>query len=527
MSTPTEQKVHHDINSLKTIVQVESRGSVLSSGGQNTISETNRKESNNPPPPAYTAECKPDPYMVTWSGPKDHENTRNMSICHKYLVCVILTGCGFQVTSLSTTWSQAISSISSELHTSKTLATLGVTLFTFGLGIGPLFFSPISEFYGRRPVYLTAMAMYCLFQLMTVLGESIELMLAGRFMAGFAGSAFMTVISGTFSDLFEKKDMPIPTLMFTIGPFVGPGLGPIIGGSICTHWGYRWIFKAMLLWSFILLILVGILVPETYEPILLKEKAERMRKRCPNIKYYAPIERAKDSSILSTVVLSPKRPLMMLALDPVIFVSSLYSGILLAIIYLFFVVYPIVFRDIYQFTPGQTSMTFIAITVGMKLTAFTYPIWTRVYKKLTAANDDKEQPEYHLPQLIAGSILVPIGLCIFAATIRQSIHYLVPIFASGLFGFGCLLVFNGIFSYIFDSYKAHAASATACNTFMRSIMAGVFPLFGAQLFHKLGSSNACFMLAGMTLIVIPAPIAFFKYGSWLREKSRFTPKSDF
>ena len=373
---------------------------------------------------------------------------------------------------------------------------------------------------------MTAMLMYCSSQLLTVLGETMPLILVGRLLAGLGGGVFLTVVAGTFSDLFDKRDMSIPTLLFSIGPFIGPGVGPLLGGWINESWGYRWVFKTMLFWSFSLLVLVGVVVPETYEPILLKKKAKMLRKRHSDAGFYAPIERSNNGGILSTVILSPKRPLMMLMLDPVIFITSLYSGILLTIIYLFLVSYPIVFKEIYHFDALTTSRTFMGITVGMILTAFTYPIWEHIYYKLIVRYEGEEHPEFHLPQMMAGSIIVPIGLTIFAATIKPNIHFMVPIVASAVFGFGCLLVFNSIFLYILDVYKDYAASVAACNVFLRCIMAGVFPLFGLKLFRRLGFSNACFLLAGITLLLAPSPIIFFKYGRWLRQKSRFTAESE-
>lgn len=155
-------------------------------------------------------------------------------------------------------------------------------------------------------------------------------------------------------------------------------------------------------------------------------------------------------------------------------------------------------------------------------TAFASPIWSKLYQQLVRANNGIEKPEFHLLSVIVGSAFVPIGLGLFALTARANVHWIVPIMFSSFFGFGCLLVFNGIFAYVFDGYKETATSAAACNSFLRSIMAGIFPLFGAKLYTSLGLSQAGYLLAGVALILVPAPIAFFKYGHILREKSLFT-----
>jgi len=79
-----------------------------------------------------------------------------------------------------------------------------------------------------------------------------------------------------------------------------------------------------------------------------------------------------------------------------------------------------------------------------------------------------------------------------------SIHWIVPIIGSAVFGTGLvlsqawakvmadkalrriLLVFSGIFTFLVDAYPVYAASALAANSFARSSFAAAFPLFGVQ-----------------------------------------------
>jgi hypothetical protein len=48
-----------------------------------------------------------------------------------------------------------------------------------------------------------------------------------------------------------------------------------------------------------------------------------------------------------------------------------------------------------------------------------------------------------------------------------------------------------------------------------------FPLFGTQLYEGVGFQWASSLLALLTVIMTPFPFIFFKYGSAIREKSRF------
>ena len=113
-----------------------------------------------------------------------------------------------------------------------------------------------------------------------------------------------------------------------------------------------------------------------------------------------------------------------------------------------------------------------------------------------------------------------------------------------------VLVFTGVFTFLVDAYPLYAASSLAANSFARSSFGGkfsplpsatfmvsceraeywfagtdetaaAFPLFGIQMYHKLGYQWATSLLAFLTLAMMPFPYLFFKYGKTLRGKSRF------
>lgn len=69
--------------------------------------------------------------------------------------------------------------------TSEPVATLGVTTYLFGLAIGSLVLAPMSEIWGRRPVYIGAMAFFCIMVLPCALGTSLGEILGVRFI-GYA-----------------------------------------------------------------------------------------------------------------------------------------------------------------------------------------------------------------------------------------------------------------------------------------------------------------------------------------------------
>lgn len=151
-----------------------------------------------------------------------------------------------------------------EFGNSREVSVLGLSLFVLGISFGPMLLGPLSEFYGRRPIYLVSWSLYVIWIIPQAVSQNIETTLVTRFLDGFAGSAFLAVSGGTVGDLFTKEHLQAPMALFTISPFVGPSAGPIIGGFInfYTHW--RWTYYVLLIWAVVLLVAIVFFVPETY-----------------------------------------------------------------------------------------------------------------------------------------------------------------------------------------------------------------------------------------------------------------------
>lgn len=82
------------------------------------------------------------------------------------------------------------------------------------------------------------------------------------------------------------------------------------------------------------------------------------------------------------------------------------------------------------------------------------------------------------------------------------------------------MVFLQGLNYIIDVYMWNANSAIAANTFLRSFAGAGFPLFAAAMFKNLGVAWATSLLG---FAMIPAPVAFYFYGSRIRAMSKFSP----
>jgi len=139
----------------------------------------------------------------------------------------------------------------------------------------------------------------------------------------------------------------------------------------------RWSFYVILIWSGAMLALVALLVPETYHPVLLRNKARRIRKDTGDERWQAPIE-IMDRSITQTIVRSIYRPFLLLTLEPMCLNLCLFSAILLGVLYLFFGAFNIVFMNNHNFELWQVGLSFLGILIGMLAGVATDPWYVHI-----------------------------------------------------------------------------------------------------------------------------------------------------
>ncbi|KAK2599323.1 hypothetical protein N8I77_011091 [Diaporthe amygdali] len=466
-----------------------------------------------------------DDFEVSFEGGNDDPwCPRSMNTGRKWAIVGITSMGSFCVTCASSIYTSTYTQMDAEFGCSRIVATLGLSMFVLGIALGPMW-SPLSEFYGRRPIYLAAFAVFTIWIIPSAVARNIETVIVSRFFQGLSGSAFLSVSGGTVGDLFTPDQMHYPMIMFTASPFLGPSFGPMIGGFINSNVNWRWTHYMLIIWAFMICLALVVIVPETYHPVVLRNKARKIRGDTGDERWKAPIEKT-NKSLIRTVGLSLLRPFQILIFEPMALILNLYSAILLGILYLFFGAFPLVFQGTYGFNLWQTGLTFLGMLVGMVCAALMGPLWVKIRAQLIEKNErltgveGKAEPEYRLPSAILGSLLVTIGLFWFGWSSLPWVHWIMPIIGSAIFGAGTLLVFSGTFSYLVDAYPLYAASSLAANALARCSFAAAFPLFGLQMYEKLGNQWATSLLAFLTVAMLPFPYLFYRFGKRIRAHSK-------
>jgi MFS transporter, DHA1 family, multidrug resistance protein len=201
---------------------------------------------------------------------------------------------------------------------------------------------------------------------------------------------------------------------------------------------------------------------------------------------------------------------------------TLYNSLAYGIQYLTFFAIPYIFRHDRHWPDATASLPFLAMLLGIVSasigTAIFYAKW---YRPRYAARG-KVLPEDRLPPVMIGSFLLPTGLFWLAWTSHE--HWIVQVMPLFFIGAGIMLIFAVGLVYIIDIYLPTSASALAANTAIRSAVAAGLPLAAPKMYENLETAWATSLLGFLTLILIPAPFLFHRYGDHLRTTSRFAVK---
>lgn len=128
----------------------------------------------------------------------------------------------------------AISAIEADLSiTSSVASTLAVTIYVLGIAIGPMFTSPLSEIYGRTPVYHAASLVFVAFVIGNALSKNLAQFLVFRFISGCAGGTPMALGGGTIADITTIETRAVAMALFSMGPLAGPVSQPL---EPYRHW---------------------------------------------------------------------------------------------------------------------------------------------------------------------------------------------------------------------------------------------------------------------------------------------------
>ncbi|KAK3942030.1 mfs multidrug transporter [Diplogelasinospora grovesii] len=466
-----------------------------------------------------SATSRPPDFEVVF-GPDDPENPKNWPLWYRSWVIFAVSFSTWVVVLYSTSYTASIPGLMDEYHVrNQSIVTLGVTTYLLGLAVGSLIVAPMSELYGRRPVFIICLVVFAVLVIPCALATSLAEIIVVRFFGAVFGAAMVSNSPGTVVDIAHPDYLALCISLWSIAPLNGPVTGPLIGGFVYQYLGWRWDNWLVLILAGVAL-LVMTTVKETYAPAILKKKAARQRKELDDERWWCRYDNKISTSKVLKINLS--RPFVLAWTEPILWFFNIWISVIYGILYLCFVAYPVVFSEHRGWSPGISGLAFVGIGIGTMLAICLEPVWRRI---INSHEKDPEtgraRPEATAAIMSIGAILTPIGQLVFSWTcLPGTIHWAIPIAFGIPFGMGNTLSFIYGSNYIAGSYGIYAASALAGNAVMRSFFGGTLPLAGPAMYAALTPQWAGTLLGLLEVCLIPIPLIFYRYGDKIRARSR-------
>lgn len=131
------------------------------------------------------------------------------------------------------------------LNTDQGMVNLTLSIYFVTYAIGLLFWGPLSEKYGRKPILLTGMVIYILASLLCSLAGDVEHLIYSRVLQAFGGSAVTVVATAIVKDLYDGRERAKIMAIIMSLVIIAPMVAPILGAFLLKVSSWRMIFVAL------------------------------------------------------------------------------------------------------------------------------------------------------------------------------------------------------------------------------------------------------------------------------------------
>ncbi|RJE22340.1 Sugar and other transporter [Aspergillus sclerotialis] len=390
-------------------------------------------------------------------------------------------------------------------------ASYSTTIATIFAGLAPLIYAPMSNIYGRRPVYLIATAVGVAANAVCAVCESWTPFLVARACVGIGSSVGMAIGAAVVTDLFFVHQRGLFMGIYLLFVANGAHVATFAGGFIVKNIGWRWCCWVPAISMGIIWAINMLCLPETLyqrdNPLASSAKKSSWI-RILGFTAARPTYEMRFASIANSISLLKY---------PTIVVTTLYYSIAFGLgTALIHITGPMAFQEIYHFNICQIGMAIsIPATIGSILGEFLSGAMSDEMLYLARKQHGYADPETRLHATWIGTSFLPAGVIMQGVCLQYHTHWAGPVAGIGTTAFGLQIVSTPIFGYLVDCYDANAAEISALLNFGRLMFSFPLRFYMIPLANETTYGIAWSILAIVSIILYVGVIAvMWKGAAW-------------
>lgn len=318
--------------------------------------------------------------------------------------------------------------IAKDLDSTPTIVNLSVAFYSLAVAFTPLWWSYLSELYGRRAIYLISFLLLAIFNVLAAVSVDIGMFIATRVLAGGACASVQAVGAGTIADLWDVKERGRAMGIFFLGPMLGPLISPIIGGAVAIKWNWRSTQWVMVIYGVLVFLLVIFFLPET----------SNMQGRQHQKTDYEKQDKSPTRWISTAVnvIVAPIKAARLLRFMPIL-ITVYYAGMTFASYYLVNITIQTVFSSSpYSYSPLIVGLLYTPSALGAIIGSVLGGRWTDyiMNREATKAGryDENGNIQFHPEDRLRenawiAAFIYPAALVWFGWTANKHVFWFVPV----------------------------------------------------------------------------------------------------
>ncbi|GAD96993.1 hypothetical protein BC1G_00314 [Paecilomyces variotii No. 5] len=406
--------------------------------------------------------------------------------------------------------------LSEAMGVTVTQASYSTTIAIVLAGVAPLIYAPLSNRYGRRPVYLLSTALGVGANAGCAVVSSWGPLLALRALVGIGTSTSMGIGANVVADLYFMHERGTYMGIYVVFVTNGAHLAAILGGFIAKYAGWRWCYWTPTIILGSTWVINIFCMPETlYRRDPLTGAPQRKTRSWAQLFKFIAVPAPKRLRLYDIV-----HCFIMLRYPSVLLAGFYYSIAFGAGTVLFAVTGAAAFGSTYKFDTAQVGMAIGLSTMAGSIIGETVsgPVSDKLLSLMNKRQRGNAEPEVRLYATWPGGILLPAGVIIEGVCLQYHTHWMGPVMGIAIGAFGLQIVSTNIFAYLTDCYKPQSTEISTLLNFGRLLFSFTLGFYMIPFAEETTYGIAWAVIGAITFVLYGGIVLLLWKGASWRKK---------